>query len=115
MNTDPIDGQRDVLVPDEIGGASSIPCYALDGSLDRPAGRTDTERLALVQEYMEGVEPEIEIVLTRMYNATDDEPTVFVVRERGSMLPLGFGDTVNAALDAFCDYYEREFPIESAA
>jgi hypothetical protein len=34
---------RDVRVPEEVSG-TAFPCYALDGSTDKPA-RTDTERL----------------------------------------------------------------------
>jgi hypothetical protein len=34
---------RDVRVPEEVSG-TAFPCFALDGSTDKPA-RTDTERM----------------------------------------------------------------------
>jgi hypothetical protein len=44
---------RDVRVPEEVSG-TAFPCFALDGSTDKPA-RTDTERM----DWLEREKPEL--------------------------------------------------------
>ena len=45
----------------------------------------------MLAEYIDGCDP-IEIVFTDIYNHDDEQEKVFVIREKGDMVALGFGE-----------------------